>query len=183
MWATNDDGKKHSEQIEMNFFTEAYEHATGMELTILYSIESPDFLCRKDNNDIVGVELTKVIIDYDCVYKVTDVTPEDEADPIRILDEAWSAIEIKDAKRKKLYGELKDKTILVLQLHDCPLESLMPFIHENTKSDYSSTGFIEIWLADYTRNEAYGDIELFGLHPEKYWGFSKRPGPDRKPFG
>ena len=45
------------------------------------------------------------------------------------------------------------------------------------------TGFLEVWLADYTGIEAYGDIELFGLKPEKYWGFHERESPSLKPYG
>ncbi len=36
--------------------------------------------------------------------------------------------------------------------------------------DFNDHGFAEIWLADYTGLEAYGDIELFCLYPSEQWG-------------
>ena len=44
------------------------------------------------------------------------------------------------------------------------------------------SGFSEVWIADHTETEEYGTVELFGLFPEKYWGFHSRPWAG-KPFG
>jgi len=49
--------------------------------------------------------------------------------------------------------------------------------------DFESYGFDEIWIADYTGLEAYGDIELFCLYPSEWWGFYERPNPYAKPYG
>ena len=52
-----------------------------------------------------------------------------------------------------------------------------------SKDDFRSYGFDEIWIADYTGLEAYGDIELFCLYPPEWWGFYERENPGRKPYG
>jgi hypothetical protein len=42
-------------------------------------------------------------------------------------------------------------------------------------------GFKEIWLADYSELEAYGNIELFCLHPDRLWGYYE--SVRGKPYG
>jgi hypothetical protein len=71
----------------------------------------------------------------------------------------------------------------VIQLFGCSLLSLRPFITDDMKNDFATYGFVEIWLADYTGIEAYRDIELFGLAPDKWWGYHQRQNPYRKPYG
>jgi len=60
--------------------------------------------------------------------------------------------------------------MLVLQIYECSIRTLFDFIDEDNISDFTGSGFIEIWLADYTGIEAYGDLELFCLYPPSiYW--------------
>ena len=51
----------------------------------------------------------------------------------------------------------------------------------STPEELADLGFAEVWVADYSELDAYRSIEVFGLYPEKYWGYHKR---DRgKPYG
>ena len=75
-----------------------------------------------------------------------------------------------------------EHTILVLQIMDGSLDTIAPMM-EGLEEDFKGYGFKEIWLADYSGLEAYGDIELCGLYPPEIYGFHQRPLPDRKPYG
>ncbi len=48
---------------------------------------------------------------------------------------------------------------------------------------FESYGFDEIWIADYTCEEAYGAIDLFCLHPPEWWGYYERHGHSWKSYG
>jgi len=72
--------------------------------------------------------------------------------------------------------------MLVLQLVDGSLDVLQLLL-AGMNDEFKDHGFAELWLADYSALEAYGDIELFGLFPEKWWGYHQRPWSDRKPYG
>lgn len=96
------------------------------------------------------------------------------------LEMLYHMVERKDKKLRQSDWELADDTILVIQLVDCPISSLY-LLDESLKADFTPYGFSEIWIADYTEIEVYGDIELFCLHPEKWWGFFARPFS--KPYG
>ena len=37
--------------------------------------------------------------------------------------------------------------------------------------DYTEAGFAEIWIADHSTIDAFGRVELFGLHPERIAGY------------
>jgi len=72
--------------------------------------------------------------------------------------------------------------MLVLQLVDGTLDNIM-WVFDGLRDDFVDHGFEEVWLADYSGQEAYGDIELFGLFPARWWGYHRRPCPYRKPYG
>jgi hypothetical protein len=72
--------------------------------------------------------------------------------------------------------------MLVLQLVDGSLDVLRHLL-DGMNDEFEDHGFAEVWLADYSGLEAYGDIELFGLFPNQWWGHHQRPWPDRKPYG
>jgi hypothetical protein len=77
---------------------------------------------------------------------------------------------------------LPDNTILVLQFVDCPIANLY-LLDDSLKHDFESYGFDEIWIADYTCEEAYGAIDLFCLYPPEWWGYYERNGHSWKPYG
>jgi hypothetical protein len=124
---------------------------------------------------MIGIELTKIVRAPDAAF-IDSLDYKYYMDGLTALDKICEALE-----KKK--GLTSSKIILVVQLVDCPLAELMPFLDKNLQDDFASYGFIEIWLADYTGMEAYGDIELFCLHPPEHWGYYQRPNPNRKPYG
>lgn len=159
----NENGKKHIERMELDYFIDAYEYSQCEQLVPIKAYESPDFYCQRADGSIIGIELTKVIRDF-------------AGTEMDALDKIYEALE----KKKGLTTE---KTILVLQLVDCPIAELEYLLDESLKNDFGSYRFVEIWLADYTGIEAYGDIELFCLYPSEQWGYYQRPYPERKPYG
>ncbi len=176
-------GKKMVEQEELRPFLEAYKHVTGEALKCVREGESPDFVCTRPTGEEVGVELTRVTRSPDEGFADRVLLRKDEQDGQGALDEVFRLLEQKEAKRVKEYGRFAGKTILALQLFDCSLGRLLPFLDDSLRRDFSDNGFLEVWLADYTGVDAYGDIELFGLKPPQWRGYHKRPNPSRKPYG
>lgn len=176
-------GKKECERIDLDYFIDAYEWVTGERLAELGPSESPDFICSRATGQKTGVELTEVRRGlWEALWdRILD--RKYEADAQDTLDRIFALIEKKDIARSTTYGNWADKTILVLQLCDCSLWSLRHFLTDDIRDDFSGYGFVEIWLADYTEIEAYGDVELFGLFPAKWWGYHQRENPLRKPYG
>jgi hypothetical protein len=171
----NENGKKHIERDELCYFMDAYNHSQDKELLPVGVSEAPDFICQRADGSIIGVELTKIIRDLDTKF-IDSFTSKEYMNGLGALDMIYDALE-----KKKRLGS--NKIILVLQLFDCPLDELMPFLDESLQDNFVSYGFGEIWLADFTGIEAYGDIELFCLHPLECWGYYKRLHPNRKPYG
>ena len=48
--------------------------------------------------------------------------------------------------------------------------------------EYTEAGFAEIWIADHSTIDAFGCVELFGLHPERIAGYYALTA-GRKPYG
>ena len=163
MLLNNENGKKHLESMDLDYFVEAYGYHTGEELLPVKASEHPDFKCQRADGSIISVELTKVMRD-----------PADTATDV--IDKIYERLE----KKKGLASE---RTILVLQCFSCLLSEHRYFLDESLMDNFDSYGFEEIWLADYTGIEAYGDIELFCLCPKERWGYYQRPFPERKPYG
>lgn len=69
---------------------------------------------------------------------------------------------------------------------DVPLSEVAPEFDQSLEGEFAAYGFTEIWVADLSPDEvdAYGgDIRLFGLHPQKWWGLHERRNRFRKPLG
>lgn len=167
--------KKHVEREELYYFIGAYKYSKDEELLPIEATEAPDFICKREDGSIIGVELTKIIRDPDAKF-FDSLNHKEYMDGLTAQDRIYKALE-----KKKGLGS--DKVILVLQLFDCPLSELITFLNESLQDDFVSYGFAEIWVADYIGLKAYGDIELFCLHPPERWGYYQRPYPNRKPYG
>ena len=144
--------------------------------------ERPDFICYRTDGTPVGVEFVRIMRDprkaqADYILDKVEFMDSEEA-----METLYYMIEEKEKKRRQPDWELPDNTILVLQFVDCSISSLYILDH-SLKKDFESYGFDEIWIADYTGLDAYGDIELFCLYPAERWGYYERPNPDRKPYG
>lgn len=173
---SNDDGKKHIEREELYQFIEAYTYSQGEELIPVGASEAPDFICKRSDGTLIGVELTKIIRDPETKFADKVLFRRDYISGSDALDKIYSALE----KKKGLGSK---KIVLVLQLFDCPLSDLKHFLDKSLKDDFVSYGFAEIWIADYTGLKAYGDIELFCLYPSEKWGYYERENASRKPYG
>jgi hypothetical protein len=173
-------GKKECEREVLEYFLEAYAWVTGEDLSYhpyISARESPDFVCLRSNGEAVGLELVKVAWD---TLAQTEVYGRD---PYRAIDRIIDLIENKESKRSKHYGSLATTTILILQTVGECKPNLRHMIDDSLQEDFSKHGFVEIWIVDWEGVKAYGDVELFGLFPEKWWGYHRRPWPDRKPYG
>ena len=49
--------------------------------------------------------------------------------------------------------------------------------------DFEDTGFVEIWLADHSTVEPFGEVRLIGLYPPRVFGLHYQPALEGKPFG
>ena len=174
-------GKKMVEEEELFYFLEAYKEAVEEYLSYSFGRhERPDFICYRPDETPVGVELVRVMRDprdahWDLILDKQEFMDGEKAHAI-----LYHMIQKKDKKRQQPDWDLPDNTILVLQFVDCPISNLH-LLDDSLKKDFESYGFDEIWIADYTGIEAYGDVELFCLYPEEWWGFY--PREFRKPYG
>lgn len=182
MISDRDLGKKMVEEEQLRYFVEAYERTTGDRL-IVHRSETPDFAGRRSDGSKVGVELTEVRRDPDTAFADSVFNRRDSMDSSDALNRVYELVEKKAATFTKKAKAIMRRTVLVLQLTDCPLADLRLMLDASLHEDFASYRFAEIWLADYTDLDAYGDVELFGLSPRKWWGFHPRPDPGRKPYG
>jgi hypothetical protein len=111
--------------------------------------------------------------------KILDGAPQ--FDPFHVLDCVYAVVEVKEAKWTswRFVGD----TILVLQFDYYPLSDVDGLLTVDMAKDFEESGFIEIWIADYTTVEPYGGVELFGLKPAKWWGYHPREDFSSKPYG
>jgi hypothetical protein len=177
-----DIGKKICEEKELLSFLDAYQEVVQDYLSYGGSSERPDFICYRTNGTEVGIELARIMRDpreakADLILNGNKFMNGEEA-----MEMIYDMIEKKEFLRRQPDWDISNNTILVLQLVDCSIVSLPP-LGDSIKKDFEIYGFAEIWIADYTGEEAYNDIELFCLYPPALWGFYERPNPGRKPYG
>jgi hypothetical protein len=176
-------GKKIEEKLDLEHFIEAYEYVTGERLEIVEQRESPDFICERPDGNLIGIEITSVMREPNDYFYETVILKKEFIRPYNLISMAYSAAERKSKKKQRNKWALKNNTILILQLYEFPSSELEDHIDESVCVDFSTLGFSEIWLADYTEFDAYGDIELFGLHPENWYGHHERQNAYKKPYG
>jgi hypothetical protein len=178
-----DIGKKMIEEEELMSFLDAYKEVVEDYLSYSFGrYERPDFICYRRDETPVGVELVKIMRaprDAQSDYILDRMEFMDSEEAIEMLH---LMINKKEMKRRQPDWNLTDSTILVLQFVDCPISSLH-LLADGIKNDFESHGFVEIWIADYTGKEAYGDVELFCIYPPERWGYYERPNRGRKPYG
>lgn len=175
-------GKKMVEGMELDPFLEAYEWVTGTALSVLESAENPDFICIRASGEVIGLELSRIMRRDDIARWERILDRKETMSPYDILMKIQAVIEHKEEARKARYASRVAQTMLVLQLVDGSLKGLV-HLFDDLREEFMNQGFSEIWLADYSGLEPYGDIEIFGLFPERWWGYHQRRCPDRKPYG
>ncbi len=173
-------GKRGEERIYLAHFTEAYRLATGKNLLVGDGPDSPDFIGVRETGEEIAVELTCIMRNPASAQAAEILWRQEYMDADEALELIYHTIEIKEEKRVKDYGIWADKTILVINLVECPLSSLLPDLN-TLQGDFNFHGFVKVWLADHS-DDAYSDIELSGLSPLEIWGYYPRP-PGQKPYG
>ena len=174
-------GKKWAEE-HLHRFLEAYATVTGISMNIVSNGESPDFICARPSGELVGVELARSPHDYhgavwDRIWTDKTMSAHD------LFGAVNQIVTIKAQKRLSAHWRTPDNTILVVELLDYKFDSLAWNSDASFADDYRDTGFIEIWLADYSTLEAYNEVRLIGLYPARFWGVRRQPALEGKPYG
>jgi hypothetical protein len=175
-------GKKMVEEDHLLRFLDAYAAVTGDSLTVIGDGESPDFICTRRSGESVGVELARSPHDYQGA--LWDRILTDQTMPANNL--MWSVnsiIEIKARKQRSSHWRTPDRTILIIELLDYRFDSLAWTRESSFSRGYADAGFLEIWLADYSTLEAFGEVRLIGLFPPKFWGVHRQAAFEGKPYG
>ena len=182
MTSDNEIAKKEAERHALEHFLLAYKFATGQFLEVIQEGESPDFLCVRQDQTEIGLELARIT--HGPVEKHWDwvLDGRTELEPFDAQSLIYSMISKKEAARTSRYVHRASQCILVLQLEDGSLESIRHVL-DGLEEDFNDHGFAEIWIADFSALDAYGNVELYGLFPSEYFGFYTRPNHDSKPYG
>lgn len=169
-----------AEQFER--FRSAYKHVTGEWLKRVRKSERPDYICRRPDGSLVGIEFTLITRDPE-TSQWSEIL--DNVEFMDGFDGVWAAgdaIMRKGTKRAEPDWQLPDSSILVLSTPDCPISEMRSHLDDALQAEFEESGFTEIWIADHTEVDAYGSIELFGLVPKRWWGCHARPWAG-KPYG
>jgi len=178
----NEQVKKEAEQQALYYFLDAYESVTGETLEVLEPTERPDFICVRQNGEQVGVELAKVRrghpndILWDKIIEKQDFMSVEHASEM-----IQQVVNEKEEKRSEPDWKLPEAAILIIELRDIPLADIEGCISEAVLPDIFSNGFEEIWVADLSEQEAYDNVEVFCIRPEKWRGYHSRG--IQKPYG
>lgn len=175
----NDLGKKLVEEEHLLQFLHAYQTVTGIPLSLHSRSESPDFLCIRPPGELVGVELARSPHDYET--RLDDRIWTDRT--LSSFDLLASVASITAAKEQKRKSNHWQNTILVIELLDYSFDSLAWTSDTSFADDFSDTGFLEIWLADHSTVEPFGEVRLIGLYPSRIFGIHHQPGLEGKPYG
>jgi hypothetical protein len=175
----NDLGKKLVEEEHLLQFLDAYEGAIGVALTVRNRSETPDFICAYPSGELIGVELARSAHNYE--MRINDRIWTDRVlSSFDFLASVGSIVATKEQKRR---FQGWPNTILVVESLDYSFESLAWAADNSLADDFSDTGFHEIWLADHSTIEAFGEIRLIGLCPSSIFGLHDQPALEGKPYG
>jgi len=167
--------KKEAEEEILGYFLETYERVTDQSTTIEEISERPDFICARKDGSKVGIEIVKVRRSHpndklwDRLVKKQDYMSIDNA--LKMLQEVAAE---KDKKRNESDWILPDAAILLIVLTDIPLPKIRKRITSKNLPDLYATGFVEVWIADFTGLEAYNNVELFCVQPAGWAGYYPR---------
>jgi hypothetical protein len=176
--AESNRAKKMVEGVEAGYFLDACSLALDRDLAVLSSSERPDFVCAASDGSAVGLELVKVVRDPQSKWADEVFFDRLHMEPGEVLWRIAENVREKESKRSEPDWKFPDSTILVVQVMDCPLRLFRSELHPDCLPHH---GFEEIWLADYSELDAYGNVELFCMHPTRLWGYY--PSTRGKPYG
>ncbi len=138
--------------------------------------------CVPVSGELVGVELARSPHDHELAVHDriwTDRTMES----YDLLDAISVIITAKERKRLSPHWRTPNNTILVIVLLDYSFDSLRWTEDSSLSDDYASAGFTEVWLADHSTLEAFGEVRLIGLYPSRFWDIHPQPALEGKPYG
>ncbi|HEY4784079.1 MAG TPA: hypothetical protein VIH54_19820 [Chthoniobacterales bacterium] len=161
---------KEQELEDLTYFLRARQSAIGEQLSVVCDGEAPDFICRRPNGALIGVEHTRVIYNPerdDVLIACHSYDPD--SDNFEILYDSAVALANKEAKRRKPHWKHATETILVLDLVN--RFRLEEWPEDNSlASEFSDAGFIEVWISDHASIETHGEVTAIGLFPKEIWG-------------
>ncbi|KUK86468.1 MAG: hypothetical protein XE03_1484 [candidate division TA06 bacterium 34_109] len=131
----------------------------------------------------LGIELTKIMRDPNSAFWARVLNREEQAEPLESALNLQELIYDKDKKLSKPNWQFPDKTILLLQLMDSPIDHVVSLLDNEIIKEINETGFLEIWIGDYSILEAYGTIQLYCIKPKKLQGLHDHINTGKKPFG
>jgi hypothetical protein len=175
--------KKEREELDLEAFLPSYKRATCFSLIIEGAAEDPDFIMRRSDGLIVGVELTSIREqgppDTPFFREIFTGTREWDCDDA--LDGMWGMIE---QKSEKIRNYRTRYNVLVLQNVETNFARLCDRATQIPVMDFASSGFQEIWLADFSelRSGRHQEVELLGLYPNEIRCLIERSDRDRKPY-
>jgi len=178
----NDDGRKMVEREEAKLFVSEYSRVTGVELALVGAGERPDFVCEKRGRQF-GLELVRAM--QDPVQRHDEVLLGGDGH-LHGLDAALllqAAVHVKEQKRASAGWRYPNSTILVIQLIGSDGEEMIEYLGGQLMDEMATTGFCEIWIADYSTMEPYGEIQLIGVKPKRWRGLHRHALYGTKPYG
>lgn len=175
--------KKLVEEADLEPFLPEYRLVTGLALHLIDCRERLDFVCRRSDGTELGIELCKVTVDPESRFCRRILDRQEYMEPTDTVMLLQELVYRKDAKRSSNGWALPNRTLLLLQLMELPVEELAPLLEEQILDELARTGFLEIWIADYTIREAYGTVQVFGIKPERWRGVHDHSMTGSKPYG
>jgi hypothetical protein len=144
--------------------------------------ERPDFLCKKWGRRF-GLKLVRAM--RDPVQQRWDIIlgREEQLHGLDAADLVQQAVYVKDAKRRSPGWFLPKSTILVVQLIGSDGDDMLEYLDDQLMDEMAGSGFREIWVADYSPMEEYGEIQLIGIKPKRWRGLHRHALYGTKPYG
>ena len=176
-------GKKEQERMLLDPFLEEYHLVTGKQLSLLACWERPDFIVCDDTGKHYGLEVVRVMVDPEQRMWRRILDGHECMDPVDTAVHLQECVYRKDLKRSSVDWDLSDSTILLLALFDAPIADIEPYIDEEILTELNTTGFVEIWVADFTLEEAYGTVQLMCLKSDAFTGLHDFHPVSWKPYG
>jgi hypothetical protein len=66
---------------------------------------------------------------------------------------------------------------------DSSIEQVASLLGDEIIKEINKTGFLEIWIGDYSILEVYGTIQLYCIKPKKWQGLHNHMNKGMKPYG
>jgi len=173
--------RKERETEDLEGFLPCYQRATGLALEVEEESENPDFIVRRPDGQKIGIEFTAVRESPDDTFYRPILTGNPQWDPTDAVDQMCFLVRQKSSKIPNYQTKYN---ILVLQNEESDFNLMSADVKNIPIEDFASSGFDEIWLADYSgiRNGAHNEIELFGLYPKHLQTVTRRSDRDKKPY-